>query len=192
MEKLSSEYWSNRYQKNDTGWDLKKITPPIKSYVDQLTDTSISILIPGAGKGYEAEYLHKLGFHNVHILDFSKEPINSFQERVPDFPSENLFVTDFFQHVGKYDLILEQTLYCAIDPSLRTKYAQKVNELLKTGGKLVGLLFDRDFESGPPFGGSKAEYMECFSPYFSHLKMEACYNSIEPRKGTELFIQLQK
>jgi hypothetical protein len=24
------------------------------------------------------------------------------------------------------------------------------------------------------------------------LKMEACYNSIEPRKGTELFIQLQK
>ena len=82
MEKLSSEYWSNRYQNNDTGWDLKKITPPIKSYVDQLTDTSISILIPGAGKGYEGEYLHKLGFHNVHILDFSKEPINSFQERV--------------------------------------------------------------------------------------------------------------
>ena len=111
---------------------------------------------------------------------------------MPDFPSENLFVTDFFQHGGKYDLILEQTLYCAIDPSLRTKYAQKVNELLKTGGKLVGLLFDRNFESGPPFGGSKAKYMECFSPYFSHLKMEACYNSIEPRKGTELFIQLQK
>ena len=192
MEALSPEYWSNRYQKSEIGWDLRQVSPPLKEYIDQLADKSISILIPGCGSGYEGEYLFRQGFTSVHLLDFSKEPLEAFQKRVLGFPTAHLHVCDFFKHQGQYDLILEQTLYCAIDPSLRNKYAQKVNKLLKTGGKLTGLLFDRSFEGGPPFGGSKAEYMECFRPYFSDLKMEACYNSIEPRIGTELFIQLQK
>jgi hypothetical protein len=63
---------------------------------------------------------------------------------------------------------------------------------LKPEGKLVGLLFNRSFEGGPPFGGSKEEYETYFHPYFSSIKMDECHNSIEPRMGTELFIQLQK
>lgn len=192
MEKLSAEYWSNRYKNQDTTWDLRKVALPIKEYIDQLKDKSISILIPGAGNGYEGEYLFRQGFINVHLLDFSKVPMDSFQKRVPGFPLENLHCDDFFKYEGQYDLIIEQTLFCAIDPSLRNKYAEKSSELLKKGGKLVGLLFDREFETGPPFGGSKEEYLKWFSPYFSDLKMDDCYNSIGPRSGTELFIQLQK
>jgi hypothetical protein len=192
MEKLSAEYWSNRYQKSEIGWDLRQVSPPLKEYIDQLDDKSISILIPGCGSGYEGEYLFRQGFTNVHLLDFSKEPLEAFQKRVPGFPNSHLHVCDFFKHQGQYDLILEQTLYCAIDPSLRGEYAKKTAELLKEEGKLVGLLFNREFEGGPPFGGSKKKYEVCFGPFYSTLKMEVCYNSITPRKDTELFIQLQK
>ena len=89
-------------------------------------------------------------------------------------------------------MIIEQTLYCAIDPLLRNDYARKSAELLDTGGKLVGVLFNRTFDSGPPFGGSKEEYLECFAPYFKSCSMEICDNSAEPRSGNELFIRLIK
>ena len=160
--------------------------------MDQLEDKSIRILIPGCGHGHEAEYLHVNGFTNVHILDLSAEPHNAFQKRVAGFPVENIHKGDFFEHDGTYDLILEQTMFCAIDPSLRTKYAETVNRLLAPGAKLVGLLFDFPLESGPPFGGDKMEYMTYFEPYFSTLHIEPCYNSIAPRKGNELFIKLAK
>ena len=192
MEKLSAEYWNDRYQKSEIGWDLKQVSPPIKEYIDQLRDKSISILIPGCGSGYEGEYLFQNGFTNVHLLDFSNEPIDAFQKRVPDFPTSNLHINDFFMHEGRYDLILEQTLFCALEPSLRNQYAKKSTQLLKEGGKLVGLLFNREFEGGPPFGGDLNEYFQLFSMFYSNVIMEECTNSILPRKGTELFIQLKK
>lgn len=168
------------------------VSPPIRDYIDQLADRSLSILIPGCGNGYEGIYLVKKGFENVHFLDFSTIPMNTIRTQLPELPSENVHVQDFFEHRGTYDLIMEQTLFCAIDPKLRKQYAEHVHALLKPTGKLVGVMFDRSFEGGPPFGGSKEEYLELFSPIFSNVKMESCYNSIEPRRGTELFVQFEK
>ena len=72
---LSADYWSERYQNNQAGWDLGQISPPIKAYIDQLEDKNLRILIPGCGSGYEGSYLWEKGFTNVHLLDFSSEPI---------------------------------------------------------------------------------------------------------------------
>jgi SAM-dependent methyltransferase len=94
---------------------------------------------------------------------------------------------DFFEHKGQYDLILEQTFFCALDPSFRSKYVEHMHQLLKPAGNLVGVLFNKEFEGGPPFGGSKEEYEQLFSKHLHIKKMEPCYNSIPPRKGSELF-----
>ena len=99
---------------------------------------------------------------------------------------------DFFSVTGQYDLIIEQTFLSALDPSLRKKYALKIYELLKPSGKLVGVIFNKVFEVSPPFGGTEEEYIELFSGDFDIETMEPCYNSIDRRKGTELFIKLVK
>lgn len=189
---LSSSFWNQRYVDGSTGWDLGIISPPIKAYVDQLENKELKILIPGAGNGHEAAYLHANGFTNIHVLDFAPLAIQSFLENNLTFPSEHTHVADFFEFEGAFDLILEQTLFCAIDPSLRSRYAEKAASLLGEGGKLVGVLFDREFESGPPFGGSKMEYIKTFMPHFTSISMQECYNSIAPRMGSELFIRLEK
>ena len=44
----------------------------------------------------------------------------------------------------------------------------------------------------PPFGGSEQEYKGLLNNYFEIKTMETCYNSINPRKGNELFINLKK
>lgn len=192
MSHLTSDYWTNRYEVGKTGWDLKNISPPLKEYIDQLQNKELRILIPGAGFGHEVIYLYQKGFKYVYYLDFSPAPSEYLKNILPEFPEDQLYCEDFFKHKGEYDLILEQTMFCAIDPELRDDYVKKVNELLMNDGKLVGLLFNRDFETGPPFGGTKEEYMKRFSPYFSICKMETCYNSVDARSGTELFIHLKK
>ncbi|MFT4566431.1 MAG: hypothetical protein ACI9FN_001387 [Saprospiraceae bacterium] len=61
-------------------------------------------------------------------------------------------------------------------------------DLLSSGGKLVGLLFDAPmYDSRPPYGGSKEAYLKLFSTEFENIIMEECYNSITPRVGTETF-----
>ena len=94
-----------------------------------------------------------------------------------------------FEIEGEFDLIIEQTLFCAINPNQREKYVKQINRILKKGGKLVGLLFNREFESGPPFGGNVEEYQNTFSPYFEKIEISPCYNSIPARAGSEVFIQ---
>ena len=185
---LSKEFWSNRYADDNTGWDLGTVSEPLKAYFDQLTNKELKILIPGCGNGHEAEYLFKKGFKNVHLLDFANEPLKNFKKRVSNFPSEQLHNEDFFKHVERYDLIIEQTLFCAIDPELRMAYAQKAKELLRNNGRLIGLLFEMDSKDHPPFGGDRVEYLNYFNSFFDEVKIDSCYNSIKPREGRELFL----
>lgn len=189
---LSKEFWNKRYIDGSTGWDLGEISPPIRAYIDQLENKDLKILIPGAGNGHEVSYLHKSGFTNVHVLDFAPLAIKGFLERHSDFPASKAHVADFFQFNESFDLIIEQTLFCAINPSLRDKYAEKSASLLRKGGKLVGVLFNREFDGGPPFGGNKSEYQDTFAPFYGKISMEECYNSVAPRQASELFILLEK
>lgn len=186
--KLNSDFWNNRYKSNDTGWDIGSISSPLKNYFDQLKDKSLRILIPGGGNAYEAEYLFRKGFRNVFLLDFSSIALENFQKRVPDFPKNQLICEDFFNHNKVYDLIIEQTFFCAINPELRKDYVEKSWELLAAKGKIVGLLFNDPLNNDkPPFGGNKEEYKNLFQKKFEILTLEIAYNSITPRAGRELF-----
>ena len=190
---LDKKFWNQRYIDKTTGWDVGEITTPLKEYIDQLTDKSIKIIIPGCGNAHEAEYLFSKGFNNIFLIDLSPIALNQFKERVPQFSEEHLICDDFFNHQGKYDLMLEQTFFCALNPSLRINYVKHAANILKPNGKIVGLLFNEELNADhPPFGGNKAEYANYFEPYFTIEKMEKAHNSIIPRKDRELFIKLIK
>ena len=192
MIQLSKDIWNERYHNNDIGWDIGHISTPLKEYLDQLENKNLKILIPGCGNAYEAEYLIQLGFKNVFLIDWAQKALDEFQKRIPKFPTNNLICGDFFEHKGTYDLIIEQTFFCAITPSLREDYVIQMKSLMIEGGKLVGLLFnDKLYSNRPPFGGKKREYLEFFSKHFNNISMEKAYNSITPRKGRELFIVIR-
>ena len=192
MKTLDDNYWSNRYADNTAAWDTGGITQPLKEYFEQLKNKNISILIPGCGNSYEAEYLLQNGFTNITLIDISTVLCKKIENDFASYLSKGLAIIcgDFFEHTGQYDLIVEQTFFCALEPSLRKSYAEKMPQLLKPAGKLVGVLFNRFFESSPPFGGSEEEYRKLFEQYFTIETMEFCYNSIKPREGAELFIKL--
>lgn len=191
MALFDEQYWTHKYEQGNTGWDIGDVSTPIKEFIDQLTDRSIQILIPGAGNAHEAEYLWRKGFLDTTIVDLSEKPLEAFQKRIPDFPSRQLIQADFFEHNTKYDLIIEQTFFCALEPRLRQRYLKKMSTLLKPTGRLVGLLFNIPlFADHPPFGGHKSEYLPMFEQVLKVNRMEEAYNSIPQRKGNELWIDL--
>jgi len=190
---LDQSFWNDQYIANTTGWDLGQVSPPLKEYIDQIRDKDIKILIPGCGNSYEAEYLLKMGFTNISLIDIAPDLVKRLKSKFKSDPHIKIILGDFFSHEGEYDLIIEQTFFCALDPVLRKNYVEQMKKLLKKGGKLAGLLFVREFENaGPPFGGSKEEYQFLFEPDFEFHVFEPCYNSFAKREGSELFVVLVK
>lgn len=186
-------FWNNLWLEGDTGWDIGYPAPALIDYCKQYVDKDQRLLIPGAGNAYEAEWLHENGFSNVTVIDIAPEAISNFHKRVPSFPKDNLVNANFFEHSGTYDVILEQTFFCALDPSLRPEYAEKMHELLATGGRLAGVLFNIERpDDKPPFGGNEQEYRQLFGPHFHILRMEPNEKSIKPREGRELFFELER
>ena len=194
---LDKNYWKNRWQTGATTWDAGEATTPIREFVDYLvgknTARSLRILIPGAGSGHEVLYFYRHGFYNITVCDWAEEAIEKLKKQLPDLKESQWVVADFFDLKGTFDIIIEQTFFCAIDPSLRPKYAQKCFELLDTEGSIQGVLFNQNFTfQGPPFGGTREEYRSYFEPYFDILSIDECKNSIKPRIGTELWISFKK
>ncbi|WP_339865953.1 methyltransferase domain-containing protein [uncultured Algoriphagus sp.] len=192
MAFLDKDYWTKRYATGKTGWDIGYASPPLVQYLDQIQNKTIEVLVPGAGSGFEAAYAWDAGFKNIHLLDFSNVPLLRFKASNPNFPLTQIHQQNFFDHEGSYDLILEQTFFCALDLSLRTTYALKMQSLLKPGGKLAGVWFAREFDfDGPPFGGKIGEYKQLFEKYFEVKMISPCYNSIPERLGSEVFMILE-
>lgn len=192
MKIKSGSDWEERYQRGDIGWDMGRVSPPLKAYFDQLSDKTLEILIPGAGNAYEAEYLYNLGFENVYIADIAKMPLQNFAQRTPHFPKEKILHINFFDISQQFDFIVEQTFFCALDPSQRMAYAKQIQNVLKPNAKLVGVLFDFPLtDAGPPFGGNQLEYLKYFKERFKIHKLERCYNSHPKRSGKELFINFE-
>jgi len=190
---LNKEFWDKRYQSDDTPWSLGMPSPPLCRYIDQHTDLLASVLIPGAGDSSDAAYLHDRGYRDITICDISPSAIERSKSLMAGKEGIRYITGDFFSLQGQYDLILEQTFFCAIDPALRPAYADKMANLLAEGGTLAGLLFATPFEKeGPPFGGSIEEYRLLFGNKLHIKSIEICYNSVAPRMGNELFFICKK
>ena len=189
LMELNHDYWAERYTKKETGWDIGGPSTPLREYIDHLKDKDLRILIPGGGRAYEAEHAHRKGFKHVFVIDLTDAPLHDLLQRCSDFPREHFIVGDFFEHQGSYDIILEQTFFCALDPALRERYVAHMHSLLNPGGKLVGVLFNIPLNTDrPPFGGSATEYAPLFRKHFREVSLEPCRNSIKPRAGNEVWL----
>jgi thiopurine S-methyltransferase len=156
---------------------------------------SLKILVPGAGLGHEVIYGFKNGFKNIFYMDYARDAIKEFKKKCPYFPKDQILSGDFFKlnNKNRFDVIVEQTFFCAQTPIKRVEYVKKIHQLLMDNGKLVGLLFDINFDNtGPPFGGGIKEYKSLFKEKFEFLEFKTSSLSIKERKNIEVWIDLKK
>ena len=106
----------------------------------------------------------KKGF-SVTAVDFAETPIHNLETNARSLSlSIETIKKDIFDltpdYSSQFDYIIEQTCFCAIDPLKRKQYSNLVHDLLKVGGKLIGLWMplDKDIiDGGPPFGVKENE-----------------------------------
>ncbi|MBT3299446.1 MAG: hypothetical protein HN657_00885, partial [Candidatus Marinimicrobia bacterium] len=99
------------------------------------------------------------------------------------------------KYANTFDYVIEQTCFCAIDPSRRNDYADVVQSILKPGGQLIGLWFPLDKtmeEGGPPWATSIDEVKSLFNSGWGIEKEEWPTLSISPRKDREKMIIFKK
>uniref|UniRef100_A0A832DK75 Methyltransferase domain-containing protein n=1 Tax=Ignavibacterium album TaxID=591197 RepID=A0A832DK75_9BACT len=187
-----SEFWDNLYKINSVGWDLKTPTP---AFIDLLKSEYFAdkskMLITGCGYGYDAIAAAKNNF-NVTAVDFSETAIQFAQSLAKkENVKINFIVEDFFSlnddHLNSYEVIFDYVTYCAIDPSRRKEYADKIYQLLKTNGVFAIILFPIEKRiGGPPFAVDVEEATNLFSEKLELVVSTSEINSIKPRKGREL------
>lgn len=190
---LDQKFWNTLWENKTTHWDIGYPSPAIADFMSNYPNKKAAIIIPGCGNAYEAEFLVKNGFTDITLIDIAPLAVKNIEERFANYPQVKIICGDFFEHQEQYDLMIEQTFFCALNPKKRNEYAQHSASILKPQGKIIGLMFDKDFGNPfPPFGGNKEEYIQVLNPYFDIQTMEKCNNSIPPRVNTELFVQMIK
>ena len=190
---LDAEYWDSQWKSETTGWDLGMACPQLTHFIDIISDKSSRVLIPGCGSAYEAEYLLKKGFQDITLIDIAENACDRLRQKFNGESRITILCEDFFNLDSKFDTIIEQTFFCALPPSMRIRYVWKMHQILNPGGKIQGVLFNKQFEkAGPPFGGDIDEYKRLFGTLFQIEQMELAEHSATPRAGSELAISLIK
>ncbi|KAJ0036081.1 hypothetical protein Pint_25486 [Pistacia integerrima] len=91
-----------------------------------------------------------------------------------------------------FDLIFDYTFFCAIEPEMRSAWAQKISDFLKPDGELITLMFPiSDHVGGPPYKVSVSDYEEVLYPIgFQATSIVDNELAIGPRRVCENIIYI--
>ncbi len=190
-------FWEDLYISGDTTWDLGGETPIFKAISKDIRPGKICII--GCGKGYDAVMFAKKNFE-VTAIDFAPSAIRALEKLAEDAKVNiNAINSNIFNlsndYYNKFNYVIEQTCFCAIDPNMRNNYEQLVSNLLVKDGFLIGLWFplDKDIsEGGPPWATSISEVKGLFSARWEVEREEFSPLSVKPRKDREKLIVFRK
>lgn len=202
-----AELWERKYQAGSDGWELMRPAPPLVRYLAvQPPAPGARALVPGCGRGHEARLLARLGA-KVSAIDIAPSAIAECRRLAEEeglADSVEALPLDLFalpeEHRGAYDLVVEHTCFCAIDPGRRGEYAAAAAAALRPGGRLVGLFWCHDYPGGPPYGARQEEVERTFlgpglgdgAAPFRLRHGEVPPDSILTRAGHELLLDMEK
>lgn len=187
--------WEQRYAVSDTPWDLDQPPPWLTRLIAEEAGDAKRVLVPGAGYGTDAIAWAK-GGHEAVALDFSATALAGARDRAERHGvSIQLLEADIFDELptlaGAFDLIWEQTCFCAIPPERRDDYVEAMAGRLKPGGELWGVFIHHHRPGGPPFDMSPDLVREAFAKRFELQSLRPVEDSVERRRGQEFLVVLR-
>jgi ubiquinone/menaquinone biosynthesis C-methylase UbiE len=193
---ITPAFWTKRYEAKTDEWDQGAPSPALVDFLRQHKYKTGSVIVPGCGRGHDARAFARAGF-DVLGMDIAAIAVRDAAALAKKARLKNIRFEqgDFFaaprRYAGKFDWMFEHTFFCAIDPAQRDRYVATAAKLLRKGGWLLGVFYNIQPDSGPPFGTTREELFERFSPHFT-LWHEIVPRSFPNRKGKELLMLWQR
>lgn len=186
--------WEQAWREGRTGWDAGVSPPALEELVAGGQLPPGRVLVPGCGAGYDVLTL-ATAERTVVGLDVAPSAARRFESlrAARGIPEERARVetADFFVYEPEapFDLIWDYTFLCAIEPSMREAWAEKVDRLLGPGGELVTLIFPAVDEPprgvGPPHPLQPAHVRRLLEPRWSAVELRPVLHSHPGREGME-------
>lgn len=184
---LPASMWEQRYQDGATGWDLGGPPPTLVSLLEALDGPALRVLVPGAGRAHDAIAWARAG-HFVTAVDYAPSAVRAARANAAEAGVDlDVLEGDLFalpsELSGMFDVVWEQTCYCAILPTQRDAYVAVMARLLTPGGRLYGLLWNHGKPDGPPFDVTPEDVRSRFSKSFDVVRTDAVETSVESRSN---------
>lgn len=196
MNGYSHSDWQKHYDEDDLQWDIGEVSPAILRLWDEGKLPSGKAIVPGCGRGHEVVFLAERGFE-VTAVDYTEGAVELLRRslEMKDLQARVL-QRNFFEleveHDGCYDLLLEQTFFCAIDLEDRPGYVATAERILKPGALLAGLFYETGGEGGPPFNTTQEDIIHHFAEAFDIEYLEKTPHSVDKRADKEILALLRK
>lgn len=162
------EFWDWRYRNGRTPWDAGAVPAALARFLQTHPGQGASVLIPGCGSGWEIEAFAAAGYA-VTAIDFSPAAVARARGRLPLELHDRVHEGDFFTYAfagAPFDLMYERTFLCALPPDRWPEVAARSAQLVRPGGRVIGLYVFGPKDDGPPFPLDPGEDDRLFSPQF--------------------------
>jgi cyclopropane fatty-acyl-phospholipid synthase-like methyltransferase len=194
MYPMNGSYWENHYQAGDMRWEKGAPSPGLVDFLAVHRDLpGETVCVPGGGTGHDACEWARAGFR-AYGYDIAPTAVRLSGERALAAGLHAQFrQADFLRDDPPFpfDWIFEHTLFCAIQPTERDLYRRAVLRWLKPGGHYLAVNYLIPDQDGPPFGTTRDELLQRFSPYF-HLQADYIPRSYPNRTGLERMFWWQR
>ena len=201
-QRLSQAAWDERYKSREMSWDIGRSTPPLVRMSQYINALGKRVLVPGCGRGYEAQMFANLGA-DVVAVDFSARALAEASKLAVKSLGPKAYRIEWVQSDVRslprqysqcFDLVVEHTCFCALAPADRHRYIAELHHVLKPVGRLLGLFFvDFDNPDGPPFGIYQHKLRPLLEEFFHVLFWESYpADSWDERKNQEALVIAQK
>jgi len=183
LDPAGPAFWDVRFREGYKPWDAGGVPAALREFLTR-EPAARRVLVPGCGSGYEVQAFAAAG-HDVVAIDFSRAAIEAAR-RVLGELGRVLVQGDFFAHpLGEFDLVYERAFLCALPRPHWPRWAARVAEVLRPGGRMAGFFFWSDDERGPPFGLKRGELEALLADAFDRDEDAPVADSIPVFAGRE-------
>jgi len=194
------QYWEILYEQGKDNWDLGKVTPALLNFFENpLCPKNGDVLVPGAGKGWDAEAWARRG-HDVIAIDFCSHAFDILEKLADKMDNLTALNTDMFllnpsdkKVFGKkFDIIYDYFSFNSIHPGRRDEYIEMLLRMVKDDGLVIGFfcpLNDERYGDNPPYSISREELEVRFNGMFNIENKIVPENSATDRVGNRTGIE---
>jgi SAM-dependent methyltransferase len=186
--------WEQRYQSGETPWEKGAPSPGLEDFLAAHPDLPKgNVCVPGCGTGHDVRAWAKAGFRTSGF-DLAPMAMKLARQATEGSDLQASFqLADFLTDAPpmEFDWVFEHTLFCAIDPKRRDDYVRAVRHWLKPSGQYLSVFYLIPDEDGPPFGTTREEILQRFSPHFEIIE-QWVPRSYPERTGLEWMVWWRK